>query len=126
MTSSHNWPSSPPLRTKTPFKLWLTSRYPFATCHIVCQPPSLPLPKRRPPPVWPIHLLSPQATPPPGNGRKRPKHPPHQPPPWLTILNTSYDSTTLSLARRSATPRSMLGCTHAATRPENTGEAHMT
>jgi len=50
-TSPRSWPSSPPLMTKAPPKPWLTSRHLFETCHIVCQPLSLPYPMHRPPPI---------------------------------------------------------------------------
>jgi len=92
----------------------------------VCQPQSLLPLKRRPRRIRPTHLSSPQALAPLGRGRKRPEHHPHRPPLWLRTLNTSYDSITPSLARLSVTPRSMLGCTPTGTKPENTGEAHMT
>jgi len=126
MMSSRNWPISPPPKTKPRPKPWQTSRHLFATCHIVCQPLSLPSPKRRPPPVPPTPLLSHKAQAPPGRARRRPEHHPHRPPLRLRTLNTLYLSTTPSLARLSVTPRSTLGCTPTATRPVNTGEVHMT
>jgi len=125
MTSPRSWPTSPPLKAKAPPKPWPTSRHLFATCHIMCQPLSLPSPKFRPPPTQPTPPLSPKAPPPLGRASKGPKRQPHRPPLRLRTLNTSYHFTTPSLARLSATPRSTLGCSPTATRPANTGEVHM-
>jgi len=61
MTSPLNWPTFPPLKMIVLPKRWLTCRHPSATCHIVCEPPSLPPPKRSPPPLRPTPRLSPQA-----------------------------------------------------------------
>jgi len=125
--ASRNSATSPPLKIKIPPKSWPTSRSPFATSHIVCQPPSLPPPtKPRLLLLRPTPLLSPQALAPPGRGKRGHQHLPHQPQPRLRTLNTSYHSTIPSLARPSANPKSTLGCLPTAMRPENTREAHMT
>jgi len=125
-TSPRSWPTSPPLKTKAPPKCWLTSRHLFATCQILCRPQSQSPRKRRPPPIRPTRLSPPQAPTPLGRVRKGPEHHTDQPPLWLRTLNTSYHSTTQSLARLSATPRSTLGCCRTAARLVNTGGVHMT
>jgi len=87
----------------------------------------IPAPLAQPPPHHedPYH---PQLPAPPlqGKEKKGPGHHPHLPQPRLKTLNTSYHSTTLSLARRSETPRSTPGCIPTPTRPVSSGRGGTT
>jgi len=49
MTSPLNSRTSPTPRNNKPLRGSLISKHPYVTCHIVCQPRSLP-PQHRPPP----------------------------------------------------------------------------
>ena len=127
MTSLPSSQTSPTPRINKPHRGSPISRHPYATCHIVCQPLSLP-PRHLPPPHRKDPSPLPQLPAPPLQGRvkKGPKHHPHLPQPRLMTLNTSYLSTIRDLARRSATPRSTPGSTQTHTKPGNSGEGHTT
>jgi len=102
------------------------SKPPYMTCHIVCQPRSLP-PLHWPPPhrghPSPTQLLAPSHQ---GRAKKERVHRPHAPQPPLTTLNTSYHSTIQDLARRSATPRNTPSSIQTHTRPGNSGRERTT
>jgi len=126
MTSPLNSQTSPTHKNNLPLRGSPISKHPYVTCHIVCQPPSLP-PWLSPPP----HRgkpNTPQLPAPPlqGKEKKGPVHHPHLPQPRLSTLNTSYLSTIRGLARRSETPRSTPGCIPTPMKPLNSGRGGMT
>jgi len=125
MTSRLNSRTSPPPKNPKPLRRSRISKYPYVTCHIVCQPRSLP-PWHRPPlhKGTPNHLQLP-APPLQGREKKGPMYHPHLAHRWLTTLNTTYHSTIRGLARRSVTPRSTPGSTHTHTKLGNTGGGHI-
>jgi len=127
MTSPPNSQTSPTPKNNKPHRGSPISRHPYATCHIVCQP--LSLPPRHPPPSHKGNPSPPPQLPaPPFQGRvkKGPKHHPHLPQPRLTTLNTPYHSTIRGLARHSVTPRSTPGSFPTHTRPGNSGRGGTT
>jgi len=121
MTSPLNSRTSPTPKNNKPLRGLLISKDPYVTCHIMCQPRSMP-PQHRPPPHNEIPNLL-QLPPPPlhGKGKKGPVHHPRLPQPRLKTLNTSYHSTIRGLARHSGTPRSTPGSIPTHTRPGNSG-----
>jgi len=127
MTSPPNSRTSPTPKKNKPLRGSPISKHPYATCHIVCQPLSLP-PQHLPPPHKEDPSPPPQLPAPPLRERvkKGPKHLPHLPQPRLTTLNTSYHSTIRDLARRSVTPRSTPGSIPTHTKPGNSGRGGMT
>jgi len=121
MTSPPNSGTSPTPKNNKPPRGSPISRHPYVTCHIVCQPLSLP-PCHRPPPLREIpNPLQLPAPPPRGRGRKEAVHHSHLLQPPLTTLNTSYLSTIRGLARRSGIPKSTPGCIPTLTRPVSSG-----
>ena len=126
MTSPLNSRTFPPPKKNKPLRGSWISKPPYVTCHIECQPQSLP-PWHRPP----SHNGHPNPTqlpapPHPTRPKKGRMHHPHLPQLGLTILNTSYHSTIRGLARRSVTPTSTLSSTHNHTKPGNSGGGHTT
>jgi len=116
---------SPLLKTRIACKYSLTSRLPFVTSHIVCQPLSLHSPKLQPA----------GATDPPfvaqGPGPRRTVKQRAQAPPTPTPTAGEdpqylipFSNTKLCKAFRD--PENRLGCCPIPRRPENTGEAHTT
>ena len=102
------------------------SKPPYVTCHIECQPRSLP-PLLLPPPQrgHPNHSHLP-APPHPRRAKKVPVLHPHLPQLQLTTVNTSYHPTIPGLARHSATPRSTPNSTQTPTKPAGSGRAGTT
>jgi len=126
MTSPPNWRTSPTPKKNKPLRGSPISKHPYVTCHIVCQPRSVP-PQHRPHPreKTPNHLQLP-APPLHGKGKKGPVHNPHLLQPRLKTLHTSYHSTIRGLARRAGTPKSTPGSIPTHTRPGNSRRGGMT
>jgi len=126
MTSPLNSRTSPTPKNNKPPPGSLISKLPYVTCHIVCQPLSLP-PSHKPPSHRETPTLPQLPAPPlPGKGKKGPEHHPHHLQPRLTTPNTSYHSTIRGLARRSVTPRSTPSSTPTPTKPVSSGKGGMT
>jgi len=126
MTSPPNSQTSPTPKTNKPPRGSPIPKHPYLTCHIVCQPRSLP-PQLRLPPLRVCPTLPQLPAPPPrGRENRRPEHHPHLPQPRLMILNTSYHSTIGGLATRSATLRSTPSSIPTHTRPGSSGREGMT
>jgi len=126
MTSPLNSRTFPPPKNHKPLRGSPISKPPYLTCHIECQPRSLPpwhLPPSHSGHPNPIQPLAPPHR---RRANKGPMHHPHLPQLRLTILNTSYHSTIRGLARRSVTLRSTPSSTHTHTKPGNSGGGHTT